>query len=86
MNLIQKIFGKKKPTTIEGESTMQPLEISEVLSDEQEGKAWLFYYKHKEHIDKLVYSTEKAYEPSQPEDKNNPAIWKSEYWKWFLGL
>ena len=55
--------------------------IGEVLTIEQTGKAFLFYNKHKVHIDKLLSTTKIMYEPSQTEDKNDPMIWKAEYWK-----
>ena len=58
--------------------------INDVLTREQADRVFLFYEKHKEHVNKLVCDTEKAYEPSESEDKNNPMIWKPEYWKWFL--
>lgn len=83
MNLLQKIFRKKSNGT-------QPIvsgtfaKISDVLNDRQKEGVFLFYQKHKERIDRLVNETEKAYEPSEAEDKNNPMIWKNEYWKWWI--
>ena len=58
--------------------------ISDVLNDRQKNGAFLFYLNHKESIEKRIKNTELAYEPSQIEDKNDPRIWKDEYWKWFL--
>ncbi len=78
--LLQFLFGKKDTTQSSGKSP----KISDVLSEAQEDKAREFYQRHKFNIDNLVKRTEKAYEPSQIEDKNNPMIWKTEYWKWFL--
>lgn len=60
------------------------LKISDVLTTEQSFSAFSFYNKHKERLDKLSSETDKAYEPSESEDKNNPMLWKAEYWKWFL--
>ena len=58
--------------------------ISDVLTDKQKNGAFLYYLNHKEHIENIMSETNKAYEPSQSEDKNDPRIWKAEYWKWFL--
>lgn len=58
--------------------------ISDVLTDKQKNRAFLYYLNHKEHIENIMSETNKAYEPSQSEDKNDPRIWKAEYWKWFL--
>lgn len=55
-----------------------------VLTEEQEKQAQIFYIEHKEHIDKMVSATTASYAPSEAEDKNDPRIWKPEYWKWFL--
>lgn len=86
MSLLQKIFGKKSNNTQFAVSNNTLAKISEVLTDVQKDRAFSFYNKHKQHIDKIVSDTEKAYEPSETEDKNNPMIWKAEYWKWFFAM
>jgi hypothetical protein len=58
--------------------------IREVLTKHQEDLALWFYLKHKKSIDNRIANTNRAYEPSQVEDKNDPMLWKDEYWKWFL--
>jgi hypothetical protein len=76
--LLEFLFGKKTQS-----DTSLP-KISEVLSEKQESDARTFYNRHKPRIDMLIKHIDKAYAPSQSEDKNNPMIWKTEYWKWFL--
>jgi len=58
--------------------------VREILSEKQINRAILYYTKHKEYVDDMVRLTENAFEPSQIEDKNDPMLWKAEYWKWFL--
>lgn len=58
--------------------------IEEVLDDEQIGRAFLFYKKNKEYINKLMKQSNIMAEPSQSEDKNKPILWKAEYWNWFF--
>lgn len=38
----------------------------------------------KEYVDNMVKLIQNSCEPSQIEDKNDPMLWKAEYWKWFL--
>ena len=82
--LLQRLFGAKKPACINPVVSGTFAKIDDVLNEEQKSRVFLFYEKHKARIDKLVLDTEKLYEPSENEDKNNPMIWKAEYWKWFL--
>ena len=58
--------------------------VREILSEQQINRAILYYTKHKEYVDDMVKLTKNAFEPSQIEDKNDPMLWKAEYWKWFL--
>jgi hypothetical protein len=58
--------------------------VSDILSEQQINRAILYYTKHKEYVDDMVKLTKNAFEPSQIEDKNDPMLWKAEYWKWFL--
>jgi uncharacterized membrane protein len=58
--------------------------LTDVLSSNQLSNVLIYYLRHKKHIDHLVSTTEKSFSPSQIEDKNDPMIWKAEYWKWFL--
>lgn len=83
LKLLKNLFTKKS-NGIKQYVSGSLLKINEVLTTEQERRVLLFYNEHRKYIDKLVSETEKAYEPSQGEDKNNPMIWKAEYWKWFL--
>lgn len=77
--LLNMLFGNIVP-----EQDFDIVNIDDVLTQEQKNKAISYYNDHKNHIDKIVSNTVKFYEPSETEDKNNPMIWKSEYWKWFL--
>lgn len=79
MNLLERIFGQKKITC-----DISTINVNDVLTIDQIEKAKTFYNQHKERIDKTLHDLEKAYEPSQLEDQNNPMLWKAEYWKWFL--
>jgi len=58
--------------------------VSKILSEVQIGRAFLYYWKHKRYVDDMVNLTQNQFEPSQMEDKNDPMLWKAEYWKWFL--
>jgi hypothetical protein len=58
--------------------------VIDVLTMEQIVKAMKWYKLHKDNINKIVADTEKIFAPSLFEDKNDPMIWKAEYWKWFL--
>lgn len=54
-----------------------------LLTLDQDYKARMWRMKHFDHVKHLIELAEKAYPPTLTEDKNNPAIWKPEYWKWF---
>ena len=56
----------------------------EVLSTEQTLKTLIWLKEHRKHVYNMVFNSEKEYPPSDNEDKNNPALWKPEHWKWFL--
>jgi hypothetical protein len=84
MKLLQRLFGAKKPACIKADVSGTFAKISHVLSERQKDEAFLFYMNHKDKIDERISNTELAYEPSEREDKNDPRIWKDEYWKWFL--
>ncbi len=58
--------------------------ISDILTETQINRALIYYTKHKEYVDNMVKLTHNSFEPSQIEDKNDPMLWKAEYWKWFL--
>jgi hypothetical protein len=60
------------------------MENTDKLSKNQIDKAKKWYVDHKEHVDKLFNILGKMYPPTEIEDKNNPALWKAEHWKWFL--
>ncbi len=63
---------------------LSDVSVQDILSDNQIDKAYIYYKKHKEHVDNIVKICKNKFEPSQIEDKNNPYIWKAEHWKWFL--
>ena len=58
--------------------------LSEVLTANQICDIYKFYIANEDRINKKVSEVKLAYPPSEIEDKNNPMIWKDEYWKWFL--
>ena len=58
--------------------------VSDILTETQINRALIYYTKHKEYVDNMVKLTQNSFEPSQSEDKNDPMLWKAEYWKWFL--
>lgn len=78
-NILRKIFIKEKVSDIK---TYQKLK--DVLTKEQTHKALEYYHYHINHVNKITEETDKIYEPSDIEDKNNPSIWKGEYWNWFI--
>lgn len=82
MNILNRIFGKNKKKQVpKGPSGPS---ISSVLTEGQRQKALEFYGGYRDRIDTLVEDTEPAYAPTLLEDKNRPALWKAEHWKWFL--
>lgn len=48
------------------------------------GKALCWYRDHHEHVTKMVQTVDKFYAPTELYDIINPAVWKPEYWKWFV--
>lgn len=56
------------------------------LSDEQLEEARRFYDNHKNWIHKIMKEpdNENEYPPTEVEDKNDPRLWKPQYWKWFV--
>lgn len=60
-------------------------ELDEILTEEQIGRIFLFYSKRKKFVNSMMKETNKTYEPSKSYDKNNPNVWKPEYWRWFFG-
>lgn len=57
-----------------------------LLNSKQFEGALDYYKRHKEHVEKMMMETDKSYEPSQIDDKNDPSIWKPEYWRWFFNV
>lgn len=55
-----------------------------VMSDDQINDAIMHYNRHKDVINERISKVNTGYEPSTNEDKNNPFIWKCNYWKWFV--
>ena len=47
-------------------------------------KAGMWYGTHKNHIKKLYRQAHIGYAPTEALDINNPGLWKSEHWKWYL--
>lgn len=58
--------------------------VSGSLSAEQLESADMWYCLHKNYVNKLYDLAENSFPPSLNEDKNNPALWKSGHWKWYL--
>lgn len=54
------------------------------ITNKQFGKAAIFYAKHMAHVKDLIKQDIPSYPPTTAVDKNNPAIWKANHWKWFL--
>lgn len=81
VNIFNFLFGKKEkpkaPVTVD-------VMVEQVLREDQKTKAIRYYKDNKDRVDFMVRQTDKAYEPSQTEDKNDPRIWKAEHWNWFL--
>ncbi len=83
MELLKWLFGSRKPA-LNKPVVIGQFAVSEILSEVQIGRAFLYYWKHKDYVDNMVKLTQNQFEPSQMEDKNDPMLWKAEYWKWFL--
>lgn len=83
---IEHIFKRDKNTLNKPVIIGTNAKVSDVLTDVQHANAYSFYLNHKKHILKIVSETDNAYAPSQIEDKNDPRIWKAEYWRWFLAI
>jgi len=58
--------------------------LTNILTEEQINKANNWNKNHYWQVDALINCTESQYPPSTEEDKNNPILWKSEHWRWFL--
>jgi len=79
--IFEKLFGSKQPKA----PIVKPdITVKEVLREDQKTKAIRYYKDNKDRVDFMVRQTDKAYEPSEAEDKNDPRIWKAEHWNWFL--
>lgn len=84
MNFIKRLFDFKKDKRKLDYCGVEPLTIDKVLNEDQVEGVLTYYAKRKDFVDKIMGETNKAYEPSQIEDKINPSIWKPEYWNWFF--
>lgn len=58
--------------------------MKDILTADQKLKALLWLKQHRKHVYEMVFHTKNKYPPTEIEDKNNPRLWKPEYWKWFL--
>lgn len=61
--------------------------IEDVLTEEQIKKVENYYQNNKNIVDNMMKETKLAYPPDHPtqfEDRNNPSIWKPEYWRWYF--
>jgi len=56
----------------------------DILSVRQIQNVLNYYDEHTDFVEKIIKETNKAYPPSEGEDKNNPSIWKPGHWNWFL--
>lgn len=75
-------FKRSKKNIINNNHNME--RVDDVLTLEQRCVVRVWYKLHKKHIDKMVAEAESAYAPSLFEDKNDPMLWKAEYWKWYV--
>lgn len=76
-------YKARQKCAIQNVSSMSA-KLEDALTNEQIGRAFLFYSKHREYIWVLVDGYDKTFEPTQSEDKNDPSIWKAGHWKWFI--
>ncbi len=55
------------------------------LNANQRLKATIWLKEHRRHVYNMVFDINSGdgYPPTK-EDRNNPDLWKSEHWKWFL--
>lgn len=53
------------------------------MTKEQFEKANRWFDEHRAHVNRLIRSNSKHYEPTGS-DANNPALWKTEHWNWFF--
>ena len=58
--------------------------IVDVLSPSQISRVEEYYKLHKDHVDKMMDNEEIMYEPSESLDKNDPSLWKPQYWNWYF--
>ena len=84
MNLLKWLFLSRKPALNKPDVSGAFAKNTTTLNERQWDNAYTFYFNHKDHIDNMISDTKLAYEPSEVYDKNDPRIWKAEYWKWFL--
>ena len=84
MNLLKWLFGSKKPALNKPVVSGSVVLVGDVLTETQINRALIYYTKHQDYVDNMVKLTQNSFEPSQNEDKNDPMLWKAEYWKWFL--
>jgi hypothetical protein len=84
MKFLKRFFSDD--SEINPEDNLPRIPVEDVLSIEQARRANEYYINHKGMIDKMIKTTKKSYEPSQPEDLVDPSIWKAEYWRWFFNV
>jgi len=84
--MLSKLLNLFKKEVINPEDRLPRIAVEDVLNDKQIERANIYYSKHRKHVNKIMSETNKAFEPSQPEDLVDPSIWKPEYWRWFFNL
>jgi hypothetical protein len=59
--------------------------ISEILTEEQDEKAFEWLKKHNIHVMNLIKnSVGNPFPPTLSEDKREPRIWKAGHWMWYV--
>lgn len=58
--------------------------MNEELTQEQINKAQQYFEQHQEQLRSGAAVANAWYPPTDFEDKNNPMIWKTNHWKWFI--
>ena len=78
-----KVFGGNPKNKLK--KSYYPLpEITDVLSPSQIDKVEEYYRLHEDRVDKMMENEEVMCEPSENLDKNDPSLWKPQYWNWYF--
>lgn len=81
----KKMMKKIREDPFRTETAISEMEdIGDVLTTEQSYEALKFYKNDHERIKEMMKGTKWAIPPTTGEDKNDPRLWLSTHWKWFL--